>query len=316
MWLPKSQGFARIDELGAKGEPFLFIISYDTTKIFASTLDSLPSTIAFSLKAQSQEGGCQIDAQHISDTQFNNAFKKIIEHIKAGDSYLTNLTFSTKIECNCSLKEIYKQAKAPYKLLVDGAFVCFSPEAFIDIKDNTISTYPMKGTIDATIKDAKEKLLHDPKELAEHIMIVDLMRNDLGRVGADVKVKNFRYIDTITTQNGRLLQTSSHISATLPKSWKQHIGSLLNTLLPAGSISGTPKQKTCEIINEVESHERGFYTGVFGLFDGSSLQSAVMIRFIEQRSDGLYYKSGGGITIDSDPKSELKELNEKIYIPR
>jgi len=146
-------------------------------------------------------------------------------------------------------------------------------------------------------------------------MIVDLMRNDLGIIGSNVKVENFRYVEKIKAGKKELLQVSSKITAKLPMHWQNNIGTLLSQLLPAGSITGTPKKSTVNIINEVENFERDFYTGVFGVFDGESLRSGVMIRFIEKMNDQLSYKSGGGITIDSDAKSEYEELIDKIYLP-
>ena len=155
--------------------------------------------------------------------------------------------------------------------------------------------------------------------MAEHVMIVDLMRNDLGIIGRDIKVEKFRYVETIQAGKKELLQVSSKITAQLPEDWKDHLGTLLSQILPAGSISGTPKKSTVNIIEKVEDFDRGFYTGVFGIFDGKSLRSSVMIRFIEKvmekENDALFYKSGGGITIDSDAKSEYEELIDKIYLP-
>lgn len=173
----------------------------------------------------------------------------------------------------------------------------------------------MKGTIEASLPRAKEQILANKKEMAEHVMIVDLMRNDLSRVGTDVHVENFRYVEKILAGDKELLQVSSKITATLPSNWRNNIGELLQTLLPAGSITGTPKRSTVNIINHIENYERGFYTGLFGVFDGENLYSAVMIRFIEKEEEKLYYKSGGGITIDSDAKSEYNELIDKIYLP-
>jgi para-aminobenzoate synthetase component 1 len=86
-------------------------------------------------------------------------------------------------------------------------------------------------------------------------------------------------------------------------------------MLPAGSISGAPKRKTIEIIREVEEYERGFYTGIFGQFDGRNLDSAVMIRYIEQKGDHVIFKSGGGITSFSDCRNEYKEMLAKVYVP-
>lgn len=173
----------------------------------------------------------------------------------------------------------------------------------------------MKGTIDASLPQAKEQILKDPKEMAEHIMITDLMRNDLNLVAKRVKVEEFRYIDKIPAGDKELYQVSSKISGELPSTWQNGIGSILSKITPAGSISGTPKKRTIEIIEEIENYKRGFYTGVFGVYREDELRSAVLIRFIEKSSRGLLYKSGGGITIDSDPLKEYKELISKIYLP-
>jgi para-aminobenzoate synthetase component 1 len=123
-------------------------------------------------------------------------------------------------------------------------------------------------------------------------------------------------LEKIRAGNTELLQVSSQISGTLPPNWQANLGDLLFTLLPAGSISGTPKRKTLEIIQQVEGYERGFFTGIFGYFDGKDyLDSAVMIRFIERQGEQLIYKSGGGLTIDSDAHSEYQELLSKVYLP-
>ena len=95
----------------------------------------------------------------------------------------------------------------------------------------------------------------------------------------------------------------------------QHLGEILFKLLPAGSITGAPKKKTMEIIAEAEGYDRGFYTGVMGYFDGKQLDSAVMIRFLEQTQQGLLFKSGGGITSQSVAENEYEELKQKIYVP-
>ncbi len=246
---------------------------------------------------------------------YKKALNEVLEEIRSGNTYLLNLTFRTPVESSFTLKEIFTYAKAKFKLYFKDEFICFSPERFVEIKENTIATYPMKGTIDANLPDAKESILADEKEMAEHVMIVDLMRNDLGIIGSNVKVEQFRYVEKIKAGKKELLQVSSKITATLPTDWKDNLGTLLSQILPAGSISGTPKKSTLNIINHIENFDRGFYTGVFGVFDGESLRSGVMIRFIEQENDQFFYKSGGGITIDSDAKSEYEELIDKIYLP-
>jgi para-aminobenzoate synthetase component 1 len=213
------------------------------------------------------------------------------------------------------LYEIFGAARAKYKLYFKGKFICFSPEKFIEIRNDTISTYPMKGTIDATLPNPKETILNNPKELAEHIMITDLMRNDIGMVANGIRVDEFRYVESIKAGEQELLQVSSKISGKLDTNWQSKIGDILEQVTPAGSITGTPKRKTTQILSLVEDYDRGFYTGVFGIVDGDTLISSVMIRFMEENDGELYYKSGGGITLDSDCESEYEELNRKIYLP-
>jgi para-aminobenzoate synthetase component 1 len=108
---------------------------------------------------------------------------------------------------------------------------------------------------------------------------------------------------------------SSQISGKLPKDYQQSIGTILDKMLPAGSICGAPKQKTVEIIKEAEPYKRGYYTGVFGVFDGKNLDSCVLIRYLEQDGNQLNFKSGGGITFLSDCQSEYNELIQKVYVP-
>ena len=173
----------------------------------------------------------------------------------------------------------------------------------------------MKGTIDTNLDDAKNLLLNSKKELAEHTMVVDLLRNDLGKVAKNIKVEEFRTFSKISTKNSELFQTSSVISADLQNNWQEKIGDIFSDLLPAGSITGTPKKSTIEILKNIESYERGFYSGIFGVFDGINLQSFVLIRFIENINKELFYKSGGGITSDSIAKDEYEELLNKVYLP-
>ncbi len=321
IWLNQEKGFETINLLGQKHTPFLFIISYDKTKIFAQALDNLDEDIFYKLEnwrnypVEKQTGDFTFSKSPVDFSIYKKTMNTVLEEIRSGNTYLLNLTFKTPIETNYMLKEIFTYAQAKFKLYFKDEFICFSPERFIEIKENSISTYPMKGTIDANLPYAKESILADKKEMAEHVMIVDLMRNDLGIIGSDVKVERFRYLEKIRAGEKELLQVSSKITAQLPPDWKNNLGKLLKQILPAGSISGTPKRNTVNIIHRVENYDRGFYTGVFGLFDGESLRSSVMIRFIEKENDKLFYKSGGGITIDSDTASEYEELIHKIYLP-
>jgi len=157
--------------------------------------------------------------------------------------------------------------------------------------------------------------MNNSKEINEHNTIVDLIRNDLSKIAKEVSVSRFRYIDKIKTQKNDIYQTSSEIKGRLPDDWKKKLPEFIESLLPAGSISGAPKEKTLSIIKNVESEERGYYTGIFGYFDGNNLDSGVNIRFVENKDGTLRYRSGGGITFLSDLESEYHELIEKIYVP-
>ena len=306
----------RLSELAKKNTPFLFYTNFTGSKIHTFTLDELKhEDIEFQFGQSFLKHTETIKKIPVDFKSYQEKFDRIIEHIKNGDTYLLNFTQATPVICNLSLKEIFKRANAPYKLRVKDQFVCFSPERFIHIEKNRISTYPMKGTIDASVPDASEKIMNDAKETAEHIMAVDLLRNDLGIVATDIQVEKFRYVDTIHAGEKTLLQVSSKISGLLQKNWKENLGDIIKALLPAGSVSGTPKKRTVEIIQDIEGYDREYFTGVFGVFDGETLESAVMIRFIEKNEGQYVYKSGGGITLESSVASEYQELIDKIYIP-
>lgn len=130
-----------------------------------------------------------------------------------------------------------------------------------------------------------------------------------------VSVDKYRYIDVLHTNKGDILQTSSEISGKLSTGYQKHIGNILDAMLPAGSITGAPKDKTMEIIHEAEGYDRGFYTGVMGIYNNGELNSAVMIRFLENDGIGTYFKAGGGITSKSDCRKEYEEVLQKVYLP-
>lgn len=249
---------------------------------------------------------------------YEKAFSKVQKAFAHGDSYLLNLTFPSEIDLKGDLASLFHYCYAPFKLYVENQFVCFSPESFVSTHERKIYTYPMKGTaLTDTLhkKEAQATLLASLKEQQEHYCIVDLMRNDLAMVSENIHVKRFRFIDEIPTPQGILLQTSSEICGDLRANWQENLGEMLARLLPAGSVSGTPKQKACEIIRSVEKSKRGYYTGIFGYFDGENLHSAVAIRFIEKTPQGYVFKSGGGITRHSQGEKEYAELLHKVTLP-
>lgn len=308
----------KLDSLASAGEPFLFFTDFQASHFHVFKLSELEENdIEFSFDSEFsyKKHDLSLEKFPLSFENYKEKFDKVIENIKAGNTYLFNLTAPTRLTCKHNFKEIFKSANAPFKLRYKNEFLCFSPERFITIKENTIETYPMKGTIDASIDNAENIILENEKEMAEHVMIVDLLRNDLGIIANDVVVEKFRYTEIINAGEKKLLHVSSKIVAKLSDDWRQNLSGILKKLLPAGSISGTPKKKTLELIEQIEEYKRGYFSGVFGVFDGDSLQSAVMIRFMENLDGSLIYKSGGGITLDSHAHDEYNELLDKIYIP-
>ncbi len=307
---------------GSLKAPFLFIIDFDMQKPEIYKLDSVPEKIKFITPLCSNFNPGQIYRKDVSLKKYpvpfsvySQAYDNVQKNIRHGNTYLLNLTFPTRIKTRLSLEDIFYLSDAKYKLLYYDCFIVFSPEIFVRIEDGEIKSFPMKGTIESSVPDAERVLLDDEKEKCEHNTIVDLIRNDLSKVADNVKVKRYRYVDKIKTGNGELLQVSSEISGMLMQGFEDHLGSIVTGLLPAGSVTGAPKKETLRIIRESEGYERGWYTGIFGVFDGKSLDSAVMIRYIEKKSDQYYFKSGGGITSLSDRVREYEELISKVYVP-
>ena len=373
----KQEIIDKINRLASQDEPFLFVINYQGDKAFIRLLSDInPEECLFDFEGRGNLSHAwketwkeetwkeetwkkKISEEEISETiwqiepplyeDYERSFNIVKSNIMAGNSYLTNLTCRVPVSCNLSLEDIFHRAKGKYKLLLRRKrnltpFVCFSPETFVRIKGGRIYSYPMKGTLDASLPDAEKQLMEDRKEAAEHATIVDLIRNDLSRVAEDVRVDKYRYIDVLHTNKGNILQTSSEISGRLPEDYPHHLGEILDAQLPAGSITGAPKDKTMQIIQEAEGYDRGFYTGIMGIYDQGELNSAVMIRFIEEETspvdfeaDGeknfkakegkasegkepkasrkLYFKAGGGITSKSDCRKEYEEVIQKIYLP-
>jgi para-aminobenzoate synthetase component I len=311
-----------MNKYGSEKEPFLFIIDYDMKCPEIHKLDSIPSGIIFSTPLLSNcksgkpaEKPVTLKKNPVDFSSYIKAFNIVQKNINLGNSYLLNLTFPTVIETDLTLENIYYWSVARYKLLYHNKFVVFSPEIFVRIKNGEIKSFPMKGTIESSVKDAEKVLLADEKEEAEHNTIVDLIRNDLSKVADNVEVTRYRYIDRINSGNGEMLQVSSEITGKLKNGFESQLGDIIVSMLPAGSVTGAPKKETIRIINESETYSRGWYTGVFGVFDGTSLDSGVMIRFIEKNNNNFIFKSGGGITSLSEPLKEYEELISKVYVP-
>lgn len=330
----------RINQLGKEGNPFLFIINYKGDLAFIKRLSDIhPEECLYDFEGVSNLKETYIPLSAPITWQIENpryqdykrSFDIVKSNIMAGNSYLVNLTCKVAVTCNLTLRDVFLHTNGKYKLWLKKpnqlsssedtptpqceSFVCFSPESFVKIKNGRIYSYPMKGTLDATIPHAEELLMSDKKEAAEHATIVDLIRNDLSRVAEDVRVDQYRYMDLLHTNKGDILQTSSEISGRLPEHYANTLGDILTEQLPAGSITGAPKDKTMQIIHEAEGYERGFYTGIMGIYQNGELNSAVMIRYIEQEDNQLYFKAGGGITSKSECLKKYEEVLQKIYLP-
>jgi len=302
--------------------PFVFLIDFEGEKPVLFKLSETAKngfyfqTPAYkNIKAENKKTLPDFESFQIDFNHYRKAFEIVQQHLHKGNTYLLNLTFKTSIKTSYLFKDIFCQAVAPYKIYYKDKFVCFSPETFVKIIGNKITTYPMKGTIDAGLPNAKSLLLSSQKETYEHNTIVDLLRNDLSQVATNIEVTKFKYLDKIKTNRGQLWQMSSEISGLLPENWHENAAQTFLKLLPAGSVSGAPKKKTLEIIKSAENKDRGYYTGIFGYFDGKNFDTAVLIRYIETDGSNYYYRSGGGITALSNLEDEYNELIQKIYVP-
>src|SRR5690606_14973858 len=149
--------------------------------------------------AMSPASPAAIRRRPVSFDTYAAGFAAVMQAIRAGDTYLLNLCYRTPVDGISDLETLYTRAQAPYKLLVPGRFVVFSPESFVRIDGDRISTFPMKGTIDAALPDAAHRLLGDLKEQEEHATVVDLLRNDLSMVAREVRVDRYRYLTGVQT---------------------------------------------------------------------------------------------------------------------
>lgn len=311
-----------LNTYGARREPCLFVLDYELLSPRIYPLSELNrEDIYYILPSGGNATGQTLNHNFsfkkypVAPEIYQYSFDQVKEEFIKGNTFLLNLSFPTPVECDLTLREIFQASQAPYRLLFRDEFVVFSPESFVRIQNDTISTFPMKGTIDEGLPHARKQLLDDPKELAEHTAIVDLLRNDLSRVARNVRVPRFRYIEAINAMDKTLLQASSEIRGDLAPDWRDRLGDIFAELLPAGSISGTPKISTCAIISRVENYRRGYFSGVFGVFDGESVDSGVMIRYLERQNQQLVFKSGGGLMVYSEWEKEYREMLEKVYVP-
>ncbi len=311
----------KINRLYNESQPFFFAINYEMTEGYLVEKPLNQSEIYFYFptgKNKSSQPPTNVDVEFEvipnNRESYKSKFENLQKYLQNGEISYVNLTERTQIKTNLNLENIFSLSNSPYQIYVPNRFVCFSPERFIKIEDGKISTNPMKGTIDASLPNAEKIIIEDKKEIEEHNVAVSLIISELESVATDVEVVRHRYIDNIHTNRKNLLQVSSEVVGTLKEECKNSIGDTIFSLLPGASIIGEPKQKAVEIIREVEKIDRNYYCGIAGYFDGKTLDSAVLIRFIEQDNNNLYFRSGGGVTAKSNCENEYQEVLNKVYL--
>jgi para-aminobenzoate synthetase component 1 len=316
----------RINELGSRGIPFFMMADFELRRPQVwQPHEWKAAGVQFSFAPGDAEHAMPVSvpsafppgwaATPPSFSSYLVKFGRVYAALQRGDAYVVNLTDRTELHSVPGLEQLFRQSRARYKVWMPGQWLCFSPEQFVFIRDGVISTFPMKGTAPAGSPDALQRLLEDEKEKAEHVTVVDLLRNDLARVADGVEVARFRFPTLVHTHRHALWQVSSEIRGRLGHGYQRRLGDIIFSMLPAGSVSGAPKKKTLEIIRQTEGEPRGFYTGVAGYFDGTTFDSCVLIRFIEQTGNRYFFRSGGGITTASEAAAEYRELIDKVYVP-
>jgi anthranilate synthase component 1 len=263
------------------------------------------------------------EKSNFTDQEFIELVEKVKKHVYRGDVFqiVPSRAFSKPFlgdEFNVyrSLRSINP---SPYLFYFDyGDFKLFgsSPEAQLTIKNNQATIYPIAGTFKRTgndLLDAElaENLKKDVKENAEHVMLVDLARNDLSRHCDQVEVRSFKEIQYYS----HLIHMVSKVTGQLQDSVDPF--DVVGDTYPAGTLSGAPKYMAMQLIDRFEKQKRGFYSGAIGYmgFNGD-FNHAIMIRSFMSQNNVLHYQAGAGIVADSDPESELNEVNNKIMALR
>lgn len=313
-----------MNRYGREHRPFIFALDYEKSEgyLLADPLTSETDLLfdfhgTTNAPAPDCSRSLQWQIQPESLEVYARRFAIVRKGLMDGRTRLTNLTVRTPMVIGGSLEEIFHSTAAKYRMCVPGRWVCFSPETFVTIdKDGRISSEPMKGTIDASTPNVEMAILNDYKETREHVTMVEMMVDELSAVADEVRCERFRFFTRIAHHTGDILQVSSEIAGRLKPNFRENLGDLFDALTPAASICGTPKQSTLQLIRDAEQRPRGYYTGVMGYFDGESVDSGVLIRFIEQDENGAFtYRSGGGVTIDSTVEKEYHEVIQKVYLP-
>lgn len=298
-----------------KNELYVFEHNFDAE----SSLDRVVDLIRNSNFPQYQFQSTAKEESNFTDNEFLSAIAKAKTHIKRGDVFQLVLSRLFTTTFTGDEFNVYRALRSinpsPYLFYFDyGNFKIFgsSPEAQLTIKNKKASIYPIAGTFLRTgddIADAllAEELKTDAKESAEHVMLVDLARNDLNRNCDGVHVEQFKEIQFYS----HVIHLVSKISGTL-KNPNQTMQITADTF-PAGTLSGAPKHRAMQLIDEIEPDNRSTYGGAIGYlgFNGD-FNHAIMIRSFVSQNNTLYYRAGAGIVDKSEPEKELAEVNNKL----
>lgn len=314
----------KINQYTANGVEFFFAVNYELSEAIFVDKPMEQSQLMFCFNGKGNKPSKEFASSASSKLEvfpnglecYRSKFDIAYKELAQGTIKVMNLTERTPINFNMSCKEIFMNSNSPYQIYFPEHFVCFSPERFVHISsDGTISTNPMKGTIDASLPNAERQIIENQKEQEEHRAIVQLSMDELSEVATDVHISKFRYIDRIESHHRNLLQVSSEVVGKLKADAQSQMGDVLFKLLPAASISGSPRKEAIDIIARAEDVSRGYYCGIGGYFDGRDLDTAVLIRYIEVEGEKHYFRSGGGITVKSNCEQEYQEVLDKIYLP-
>jgi para-aminobenzoate synthetase component I len=261
-------------------------------------------------------------ASEINDASYKEALAQIHQYLLAGDCYQVNFTrrFASSFSGSplSGWHALMQQHPSPHGGLITlpngDAVFGVSPERFLSIKDRHVVTEPIKGSRargETAAEDERlgQDLLSSDKDRAENLMIVDLLRNDLGKICRPGTVKTTSLFDL------RRFSNVQHLVSTITGELNSDIDPLaaLLTCFPGGSITGAPKKRAMEIIAELENSPRGYYCGTqFSLYSSGTLDSNILIRTFQTEGDRIYCHGGGGIVIDSNPEQELQESLFKV----
>ncbi len=311
-----SEAIALLNQWGQSETPFFFFVNYSGTQWYVAPLDAVDKRILYRIPGHSNYDTPSYTPPHNYTPhrllapeleEYAQGFNTVQEAITRGETRLINLTWRVPFQSDFDQRERFALGREKYMLMVEGMFSVFSPEPFIEIKEGRIATFPMKGTISTSIPNAEAVLLGSEKEAKEHADSVALLTEELERVATQVETVRYRYCETIA--DGRVIQTSSEIAGRVKDELAGRYGDIIAALLPGGSIAGAPKEPSLQVIARAEAYERGFYTGIFGVFDGNRLDTSVMIRFLQYAEDGqTYFFGGGGVTGNSRLENEYNEL--------